>query len=76
MLFLGVSEVVICNKTGARGDPTQLCLTSVTTFLKLKKKGGGRINLCGISVLRGIQIPSQTASDPNPELPQGGWGVR
>lgn len=43
MLFLGVSEVVICNKTGARGDPTQQYLTSLTTFLKLKKKKGGPI---------------------------------
>lgn len=59
MLFLGVSEVVIHHKTGAQGDPTQFCLTSVTTFLKLKK--GARIDLCGIRILHGAQIPSQTA---------------
>lgn len=52
MLFLGVSEVVIHNKTGAQGDPTQLCLTSVTTFLKLKNQAC--VNLCGIGILHGI----------------------
>lgn len=75
MLLLGVSEVVIHNKTGAQGDPTQLCLTSLTTFLKLKKKRY-RINLRGISIPHGVRIPSQTTHlTTKPRTPPGGAGV-
>lgn len=55
-LFLRVSEALTHNNTGARGDPTQLCLASVTNFSQLNK--GAHRNLGGISFPHSAQIPS------------------
>jgi len=76
MLLLGVSEVVIHNKTGAQGDRVQLCPTSVTTFLKLKKKGPLLIPVGSASCMAFRFPPKLRIRSPTPELPLGGWGVR
>lgn len=61
-LFLRVSEALTHNNTGARGDPTQLCLASVTNFSQLNK--GAHRNLGGISIPHSAQIPSHPTTKP------------
>lgn len=61
-LFLHVSEVLTHNNTGARGDPTQLCLASLTNFSQLSK--GAQSHLGGICVPHSAQIPSRLTTKP------------
>lgn len=71
-LFLRVSEVLTHNNTGARGDPTQLCLASLTNFSQLSK--GPRVISVGFASHTVLKLP--LISPPNPDLLQSGRNMR